>query len=344
MALRVGVVGYGTIGKRVADAVSRQPDMVLVGVAKTSPDYLALEALEKGYKLFVPRDSLPRFSGAGIKVEGSIEELLQSVDVVIDATPAGIGKRNRRLYEEYGVRAVFQGGEEPDVADVSFCALANYERAMGKRFVRVVSCNTTALARFIAALRLGGIGVERVRAFIVRRGADPHEFRRGPINDIVLNPPAVPSHHAKDVRTVIEDVDIVTIAVAAPVTLAHIHFLHLELSKAVSRADVLRSLKRCPRILLLSSVMGFNSVAQVIEWARDVGRLRNDVPELMVFEDCLWVSGNELVAVVGVHQESIVVPENVDAVRAMMGVASKWSSIRRTDESLGLVVEGKVYG
>jgi glyceraldehyde-3-phosphate dehydrogenase (NAD(P)) len=33
--IRVGVNGYGTIGKRVADAGAAQPDMELAGVAKT---------------------------------------------------------------------------------------------------------------------------------------------------------------------------------------------------------------------------------------------------------------------------------------------------------------------
>ncbi|TKX84936.1 glyceraldehyde-3-phosphate dehydrogenase, partial [Halorubrum sp. SS5] len=37
--IRVGVNGYGTIGKRVADAVAAQADMELVGVTKASPDY-----------------------------------------------------------------------------------------------------------------------------------------------------------------------------------------------------------------------------------------------------------------------------------------------------------------
>ncbi|MFB6220883.1 MAG: glyceraldehyde-3-phosphate dehydrogenase, partial [Halolamina sp.] len=35
---KVGVVGYGTIGKRVADAVVAQRDMAVEGVAKTSPN------------------------------------------------------------------------------------------------------------------------------------------------------------------------------------------------------------------------------------------------------------------------------------------------------------------
>ncbi|MFB6095307.1 MAG: glyceraldehyde-3-phosphate dehydrogenase, partial [Halodesulfurarchaeum sp.] len=33
--VRVGINGYGTIGKRVADAVRVQPDMEVLGVAKT---------------------------------------------------------------------------------------------------------------------------------------------------------------------------------------------------------------------------------------------------------------------------------------------------------------------
>ncbi len=32
--IKVGVVGYGVIGRRVADAISAQPDMDLIGVVK----------------------------------------------------------------------------------------------------------------------------------------------------------------------------------------------------------------------------------------------------------------------------------------------------------------------
>ncbi len=344
MTVRVGVVGFGTIGKRVADAIAKQKDMVLVGVAKTKPDYGALEALSKGYALYAPRDRIEAFKKVGIEVAGTIEDLVKEVDVVIDATPGGVGARNRALYEKLGVKAVFQGGEEPEVAEASFCALANFEEAWGKKFVRVVSCNTTAIARFVAALKLGGIGVKRVRVFIARRGADPREYKRGPINDFVLNPPAIPSHHARDVLTVVKDVDVVTAAIATPVTISHAHFVYAELSEPVARDEVLEVLRKTPRIALFSSERGFVSVAQVLEWARDIGRPRGDVPENIVFEDCLWVRGRELVAVMAVHQESIVIPENVDAVRAVAQSMEKWESIRETDLSLGLLVEGKVYG
>ena len=41
MNVKVAINGYGTIGKRVADAVSVQDDMEIIGVTKTKPDYLS---------------------------------------------------------------------------------------------------------------------------------------------------------------------------------------------------------------------------------------------------------------------------------------------------------------
>ena len=42
--VKVGVAGYGVIGQRLADGVSRQGDMELVGVADVAPT-LAVRAL-----------------------------------------------------------------------------------------------------------------------------------------------------------------------------------------------------------------------------------------------------------------------------------------------------------
>ena len=46
----VAINGYGTIGKRVADAVAAQDDMKVVGVSKTRPNYEARnKKKKKGY-------------------------------------------------------------------------------------------------------------------------------------------------------------------------------------------------------------------------------------------------------------------------------------------------------
>ena len=39
MTIKVAINGYGTIGKRVADAVDAQNDMEIVGVTKTRPAF-----------------------------------------------------------------------------------------------------------------------------------------------------------------------------------------------------------------------------------------------------------------------------------------------------------------
>ncbi len=106
-------MGYGTIGKRVADAVMRMDDMELIGVIKQTPDYEGEVAISKGIKLYTYEDRISKFEKAGIKVAGTVNDLIKDVDVIIDATPDGVGAENRsRIYEPSGLRAIFQGGEE----------------------------------------------------------------------------------------------------------------------------------------------------------------------------------------------------------------------------------------
>ena len=58
MKVKVGINGYGTIGKRVATAVNQQDDMEIVGITKTRPTYEAKDAVKKGYPVYVPKESL----------------------------------------------------------------------------------------------------------------------------------------------------------------------------------------------------------------------------------------------------------------------------------------------
>lgn len=337
MRLRVGINGYGTIGKRVAFAVMRQDDMELVGVVKKSYDYSVEQARAIGIKVYVPGEQeLKAFEAVGAKVYGTLADLLKSVDVIVDATPGGVGAQYKKVYSEAGVKQVYQGGEKKDVAEVSFSSLCNYVQAIKKSSARVVSCNTTGLLRIICGMGAHA-KVKRVRAVIVRRGADPRETKRGPINSIELDPAKVPSHHALDVKAVVPDIDIVTSAVAVPTTLMHVHHVSMRLEKPLTKQDVISILESTPRIMLISAErFGIGGTAGIIEAARDV-RARYDVPELVVFEDSIYVDGEELMLFQAVHQESIVTPENIDAIRALGGLESDpIRSILKTDESLGL--------
>ncbi|ADL19298.1 Glyceraldehyde-3-phosphate dehydrogenase (GAPDH) [Acidilobus saccharovorans 345-15] len=337
----VGVNGYGTIGRRVAWAAGLQPDMELVGVVKTKPDYAAAQAMSAGIPVYVPGEAeAERFRKAGLEVSGTIRDLLREVDVIVDATPDGVGATYSKLYREAGVKAIFQGGEEASVAQVSFSALCNYDEAVGKDSARVVSCNTTGLLRSICAIN-SAVGVRAVNAFLVRRAADMHEVKRGPINSVVLNPPRVPSHHAGDVRTVLPWLDITTAAVVVPTTLMHVHYVTMKLKGNASREEVLDALRSSPRVLVVSaSKSGVEGTSQIIDAARHI-RPRGDVPELVVFEESVLSKGDEVSFIQAVHQESIVVPENVDAIRALTGLSDGEQSVKLTNYALGI---GKLPG
>jgi len=73
-----------------------------------------------------------------------------------------------------------------------------------------------------------------------------------------------------------------------------------------------------------------------MEYAKDSQLWNRDMMELCVWEESLYVNKNEVSFFQAVHQESIVVPENVDAIRAVMNKCSREESIAKTNKSLGL--------
>ena len=333
--IRVGVNGYGVIGKRVAYAISKQDDMQLVGIAKQNPDYKAKLAIKRGFNVYSSRDP-KEFENSAVKPSGTLQELLGKVDIIIDATPEGIGEENKALYEKAGIKAIWQGGEEHSISNLSFNAYANYDSAIGARYARVVSCNTTGLLRTLFPLQQE-FGISSVNAVLVRRGADPSETKKGPINALEVDK-HIPSHHGADVNTVIPSLNISTVAIKASTTLMHLHAVTVELKKSAAKEDILALYGRYRRIALVSLRDGVNSTAQVMDIARELGRGDGDMYEIAVWKE-MKVEGNRLQYFQAVHQESDVVPENIDAIRAMCNVEKdSQKSIDKTDKSLDIGV------
>lgn len=334
--LRVAVNGYGTIGKRVADAVEHQPDMQVVGVAKTRPNFEAESAIERGYPLYAAVEERAHlFAEANIEIAGSVDELVAAADVVVDATPSGIGADNASLYAEYETPALFQGGEAADLVDVSFNARANFAEATGAQRVRVVSCNTTGLARLIAPIK-ESFGIEKARVTLVRRGGDPAQTGRGPINDILPNPVRLPSHHGPDVNTIYHDLDIDTLGLKVPATLMHVHSVNLELAGGPSAQEVRDRLSGESRIFVIEEGLGIDGAGKLKEYALDAGRPRGDFWENCVWGESITVEGTDLYLFQAIHQEANVVPENVDAIRAVTGSMDGEESMQTTNETLGI--------
>ena len=335
--VKVVINGYGVIGKRVADAVVLQDDMELIGICDIIHDYRIRAAIEKGYRIFASTsENLEEMKAAGIPVEGLLETLLDQADVVVDCTPKKIAAKNRALYEKTGVKAIYEGGEKHEVAGYSFVAQANYEGAVGRQSTRVVSCNTTALVRVLGAFHQRGL-VKRARTVILRRATDPWESHKDGIINTVIPEAKVPSHQGPDAKTVIPELNLVTMAGAGSHNLSHLHFTMIETTKITSLDEVREVLMLAPRIAFIRVRDNLVALNSVIELMRDLGRPRADMWEVAVWEDSIAVDNGEIYLTYQVHNEAITIPENIDAIRALAGIEKNGSqSIKKTDQSLGI--------
>lgn len=334
------VNGIGTIGKRVSWAIKNQNDMNLVGIsdhsAKSVLTSLSTEGFLQDVGIYASEPEIKNeLNPGGIEIDGQLSDLLEegNVDVVVDCTPSGVDAKNKELYEDKEVKAIYQGGADKSLAEVSFSTLANYDEAWGKDFVKVVSCNTTSLARTVGPLN-EKFGVNGGSVSLVRRGGDPHQENRGPINSIIPVP-HVPSHHGVDLEEVLPEVELDTLAVKVPTTLAHVHMVSIKLDESIDRDDILDTFRGTPRVDLFSAEKGFTSTAKIMEVARDLNRPRSDFPEVGIWKDTVTVKdGNKAYWIHMVHQESIVVPENIDAIRSMSKMDNKEEAINKTDSML----------
>ena len=314
--IRVGVAGYGTIGQRLADGVALQGDMELVGVADLAPT-LAIRALrEKGmpYDLYlVDGANKESFDALDIPVSGTFQDLIGKVDVMLDSSPGGIGAKNKALYESAGVKAIFQGGEKNSVADVFFHGYANYENGVGKDYLKLTSCNTTGLIRTVDCLDRA-YGVERVAITIIRRVADPGDYHRGLTNALQID--RAPSHQAVDLMTIMPHVEATGILVHTPVTHGHIITVVAHGRKKITKQMALAAFAEHPRIRIVSIDEGFMGNASLFKYARDLGNPRGDMYEIGLWSDSIVESGDDIMYAINIPQESVTIPETIDAIRA----------------------------
>jgi len=340
--IRVAVNGYGVIGKRVADAVTKQKDMQLAGVVDVVADWRPRVALRRGMPLF---GAAPEYAAAmreaGLDVAGTLEDALGQADVVVDCTPKRIAAKNVETYRKRGIKFIVEGGEKHSVTGHSFVAECNYASALGRDATRVVSCNTTSVVRTLSALKRAGL-LRKARGTLLRRATDPWESHEGGIMNTLVPEAEIPSHQGPDAQTVDPELDVVTMAVKVPETLAHLHYWSVEMTRAASKEEVLAAFRTSTRIALIRHGDGLPALNAVKELMSDAGRPRADLYEVALWEDMLKVQGNELFYAYMVDNQAIVVPETIDAIRALTKAESDASaSIAKTDAAMGI---GALHG
>ncbi|NMB92610.1 MAG: type II glyceraldehyde-3-phosphate dehydrogenase [Flexilinea flocculi] len=335
--IKVGVCGYGTIGQRLADGVALQKDMELIGVADVAPT-LAIRALkEKGmpYNLFLSvEDYRSDFEKLNIPVSGTMEEMVQKCDIILDATNAGIGAKNKEIYSKYEKKAIFQGGEKNSVADVFFHGYANYEKGIGKQFLKLTSCNTTGLIRAVDCLDRD-YGIDRVAITIVRRVADPGDYHRGLTNALQID--KAPSHQAVDLMTIMPHINATGILIHTPVTHGHIITVVATGKKKITKDMALKSFLNHDRIRVVKISDGFLGNSSFFKYARDLGNPRGDMYEIGLWEDSIVETGDDIMFAINIPQESVTIPETVDGIRAACEMqTNRLEGVAKTNEYLGI--------
>jgi glyceraldehyde-3-phosphate dehydrogenase (NAD(P)) len=273
---------------------------------------------------------------AGLNVTGTLDELLGQADVVVDCTPKRIAAKNVEVYRRRGLKFILQGGEKHSATGHSFVAESNYSSALDREATRVVSCNTTSIVRTLTALKKAGL-LLRARGTLLRRATDPWESHESGIMNTLVPEPEIPSHQGPDAQSVDPDLDVVTMAVKVPETLAHLHYWSIQMTRAASKDEVLDAFRTSSRIALINMGDGLVALNTVKELMADRGRPHDNLYEVALWADMLRVQGDELFYAYMVDNQAIVIPETIDAIRALAGtVRAANESIARTNTALGI--------
>jgi len=342
--VKVGVVGYGTIGTRLAYATELQKDMELVGVADLAPTLTvrSLKARGMPYKLYcVDPTKTKNLEDVGIPVSGTVDDLLQEVDIVLDAAPEGIGAKNKQLYLKYGVPAIFQGGEKGEVADIFFHGYANYEKGLGKKYLKLTSCNTTGLIRSVDCLDRT-FGIEKIAITIVRRCADPGDTHRGYVD--LIKPDPVPSHQAVDLMEIMPHIKATGLLVHVPTTHGHIINVVATPKKTITKEDMLKEFNKHPRIHVVKMADGFATSTALFQFARFTHRPAADMYEIVVYEETLETIGNDIMYAIYIPQEAVSIPETIDGIRASLQMQTdRLEAVSLTNKYLGMEPKKPLY-
>lgn len=311
--------------------------MELVGIVDIAPT-LSIRALfdsDNPYDLYVVEDSMKAaFAQENIPVKGNFDDILSQVDIILDAAPGGIGARNKEIYKKKGLKAVFQGGEKNDVADVFFHGYANYQKGLGADYLKLTSCNTTGFIRAVDCIDRE-VGVEKVAVTICRRVADPGDTHRGLVDVAMVEP--VPNHQAVDLMLIMPHIKATGALVHLPITHGHIITLLVTPKKPISVEKALELFDAHPRIKVVEIAKGFNSNAALFRYARDKGNKRADMYETGLFKEMVAKSGEDLFFTINIPQEAVVIPETMDAIRAALSLQTDGAeAVALTNKYLGM--------
>ena len=329
---KVFVNGYGSIGRRITQFIKDDPEIELVGVGKYSPDSKVNEAIENGFKVYVPEKNQNAFSN--FSITGNIESALDESDLVIDASPGGQGFKNKKLfYEPRDILSIYQGGEtidgENSVSNLLFNSKVNYVDAIGKKHVMQGSCNVTGMGRILEPLRKHfGSSIKRFDVTLVRRWADLEQTDESVTDTIELtqNP-----HHGEDVKSYFgKDAPLFVRAIKVPTRQMHLHIMDVRFNENTPTVDELHSIfKDEYGVATLWSAKGTKDIrdyAEKLDFSfKDTNMIHIHANMTQKIDDTIQIMYSD-------DQTGIVIPENHILLQAMLFEKSYEDAVKHTEK------------
>ncbi len=329
---RVFVNGYGSIGSRIAQFITDDSDIEVAGIGKYSPDEKVTDALSRKFKVYAPKNKIDTFKK--FNISGTIEDIIQECDLVIDASPGGVGYTNKKtLYEPKKVRAIFQGGEkitgDKAVSSLIFNSRVNYEKAFDKQFVMQGSCNVTGMGRILQPLKEKyGAKIKRFDAVLLRRWADLEDLKAEVKDSIEWTHKP---HHDDDVKSYMgADTPLFIRVFKVPTRQMHVHLMDIRFDgRAPSSSEIIDLYKNEYGVATLYGVKGTKDIR---DYAESLKFSFKDTNMIHIHADMTEVQDDVVKLTYSDDQTGIVVPENHLLMQAMLFKRKREEAFKHTEE------------
>jgi len=329
---RVFVNGYGSIGSRIAQFIAGDHDIEVVGVGKYSPDEKVTDALSCGFKVYVPKNKVDSFKN--FKISGAIEDIMEECDLVIDASPGGVGYINKKnLYEPKNIRAIFQGGEritgDKAVAQLLFNSRVNYEKAFDRQFVMQGSCNVTGMGRILQPLKEKyGVRIKRFDATLLRRWADLEDVKTEVKDSIEWT---YKPHHDEDVKSYMgEDTPLFIRVFKVPTRQMHVHLMDIRFNGTAPNSQEIIDLYK--KEYGVATLYGAKGTKDIRDFAESTKFSFKDTNMIHIHADVVEVQDDVVKLTYSDDQTGIVVPENHLLMQSMLFKRKREDAFRHTEE------------
>jgi glyceraldehyde-3-phosphate dehydrogenase (NAD(P)) len=165
--------------------------------------------------------------------------------------------------------------------------------------------------------------------------ADPGDTHRGLVDSLQLE--AIPNHQAVDLMHIMPHVDATGLLIHTPVTHGHIITIVATPKVPIAEKEIVAAFQAHPRIRVVRIADGFDTNTSLFNYARFLGHPRGDMYEVGLFEETVGLSGDDIMFAINIPQESVVIPETIDGVRAALEMQiDRLEAVGLTNQYLGM--------